>query len=74
MQRNQRNWMHFTISNLSHFPSNADHPADAVVTDQKGLHRPPPEVTERENVKVRINTLDWDVRAIDSVFLKCGKK
>ena len=58
------------IKYLSEFPHDADVPADDGVSDEQSLHRPASEVTDREDVTVRPDSLQSHVRTVLRILLK----
>ena len=54
---------------LGDLPGDADCPADAVVSNENGLHRPAEEVAQSERIQMIVQLLDGDVRTVHTVFL-----
>lgn len=54
---------------LGDLPGDADRPADAVVSNEHGLHRPAEEMAECERIQMIVQLLGGDVRAVHAVFL-----
>lgn len=55
---------------LRELPGNTDGPAEAVASDQEGLHAPTPEMAECKDVKMAENSLPGDDMAVDCILLK----
>ena len=55
---------------LSKLPGNTDGPAQAIASNQEGLHAPAPEMAECKNVKMAQDSLPGDDMAVHSIFLR----
>ncbi len=58
------------LSNLSELPGNTDGPAEAIASNEQGLHTPAPEMAECENVKMAQDSLPGDDVAVHSILLQ----
>lgn len=58
------------LSYLSKLPSNTDGPAEAIASNEQGLHTPAPEMTECKNVKMAQDSLPGDDMAVHSILLQ----
>lgn len=55
---------------LRELPGDTDGPAEAIASNEKGLHTPAPEMTEGKNVKMAQDSLPGDDMAVDSILLQ----
>lgn len=56
-------------SYLSELPGNTNGPAEAIASDEQGLHTPTPKMTERKYVKVTQDSLPGNGVTVHSIFL-----
>jgi len=55
---------------LSKLPGNTDGPAQAIASNEEGLHTPAPEMAKCKNVKMAQDSLPRDDMAVHSIFLQ----
>ncbi len=55
---------------LSKLPGNTNGPAEAIASNEQGLHTPAPEMAECKNVKMAQDPLPGDDMAVHSIFLQ----
>lgn len=55
---------------LSKLPGNTDGPAEAIASNEEGLHAPAPEMAERKNVKMAEDSLPGDDVAVYCILLQ----
>lgn len=55
---------------LRELPGDTDGPAEAVASDEEGLHAPAPEMAERKDVKMAHDSLPGDDVAVHCILLQ----
>lgn len=55
---------------LCELPGDTDGPAEAVASDEEGLHAPAPEMAERKDVKMAHDSLPGDDVAVHCILLQ----
>ena len=66
---NVRGSQNYAIRYLGQLPHDGDAPADAVMSNDEGLHSPAPIVAEGEPVDMAPESLEGDVPAVNAVLL-----